>query len=59
MNITQTPYTILMLMTATPAWLGLSREDRDAFNENVVEPLLGRYADKHAEGHTARSASSN
>jgi uncharacterized membrane protein YjdF len=46
MNITQTPYTILMMMTATPTWLGLPREERDAFNANVIEPLPARYADR-------------
>ncbi len=46
MNTTQTSYTILLMMTATPAWLSLSREERGAFNTNVVEPLLGRYAER-------------
>lgn len=49
-----------MMMTATPAWLSLPREERGAFDANVVEPLLERYAERvqvrffDAEAFTAR-----
>ena len=44
--MTQTPYTILMMMTATPAWLGQSRQERAIFTATVIQPVLERYADR-------------
>ena len=62
MSISQTPYTILMLMTATPVWLGLPREERDAFTATTIQPLLEQYEERvqvrffDAEAFTARSS---
>ena len=44
--MTQTPYTILMMMTATSAWLGQSRQERAIFTATVIQPVLERYADR-------------
>lgn len=44
MSMTQTPYTIVMMLTATPTWLGLPREERRAFRTTVIQPLLEQYA---------------
>jgi hypothetical protein len=37
-------YTILILVNATPAWLTLSRIERDRFVEHELRPILGKYA---------------
>ncbi|HZT98539.1 MAG TPA: darcynin family protein [Ktedonobacteraceae bacterium] len=42
--MTQTSYTILMMLTATPAWLGQSRKERATFRTTVIQPVLERYA---------------
>lgn len=34
------PYTILILMNATPAWLSLSRDNRRKFIEESVTPIF-------------------
>src|SRR5258708_30482923 len=46
MTMTQTPYTPLMMMTATPSWLGLSRAERTVFTTTVIQPLLEYYSDR-------------
>jgi hypothetical protein len=38
--IKEKPYTILVLMNATPAWLSLSRDDRSKFFEKAVAPAF-------------------
>ena len=53
-----------MLMTATPAWLGQSRQERATFTVTVIQPVLERYADRvhvrfyDAEAFAARCYSS-
>ena len=53
-------FTILFLYTVTPAWLRLSRTERNVFNATHVQPVLERYADRvsaqfcDAEAFTAR-----
>ena len=37
-------FTILFLYTVTPAWLRLSRDERNAFNAAQVRPVLERHA---------------
>ncbi|HEY1011247.1 MAG TPA: darcynin family protein [Herpetosiphonaceae bacterium] len=37
------PYTILVLMTATEAWLSLSRAERAGFVERTLGPIFARY----------------
>ena len=36
----QKPYTILVLMNATPKWLSLSRDERSKFFEEKVKPIF-------------------
>lgn len=36
------PYTILVLMNATPKWLSLTREERSRFFETEVMPIFAR-----------------
>ena len=43
-------YTVLFLYTVTPAWLRLSRAERNAFNATHVRPIF----EKHAERISAR-----
>lgn len=38
----QKPYTILVLMNATPQWLSLSREERSKFVEKELTPIFVR-----------------
>ncbi len=38
--INQKPFTILLLMNATPSWLRLSREERGSYFENSIVPLF-------------------
>lgn len=38
------PYTILLLMNATPQWLSLTREQRSDFLRDQLAPVLGRVA---------------
>ncbi|HBF21693.1 MAG: hypothetical protein CMI36_14885 [Owenweeksia sp.] len=38
----QKPYTILILMNATPQWLALSRDERSAFVEKKLTPIFAR-----------------
>jgi hypothetical protein len=38
----QKPYTVLMLMNATPKWLSLTRDERSEFVENELTPILAR-----------------
>ncbi|OIN59573.1 darcynin family protein [Arsenicibacter rosenii] len=38
----QKPYTILVLMNATPAWLTLSRSQRSCFVETELQPIFRR-----------------
>lgn len=36
------PYTVLVLMNATPQWLSLSRDDRSKFFEKELLPIFGK-----------------
>jgi len=36
------PYTILLLMNATPQWLSLTREERTSFVEKELTPIIQR-----------------
>lgn len=36
------PYTILLLMNATPAWLSLTRDERSAFFDATIAPIIKR-----------------
>ena len=60
MSITQIPYTIIVTMTATPAWLSLSRTERNHFTGTLLQPLFTRWSDRvqvrffDAEAFTAR-----
>lgn len=62
MTISETPYTIVLMMTATPTWLSLPRTARADFTTNTIQPLLERYADRiqvrffDAEAFSARSS---
>ncbi|RVT97220.1 hypothetical protein EOD41_19650 [Mucilaginibacter limnophilus] len=38
------PYTILLLMNATPQWLSLTREQRSDFLEDQLMPIFGKVA---------------
>lgn len=38
------PYTILLLMNATPQWLSLTREQRSDFLEDQLVPIFGKVA---------------
>ncbi|MGW2490467.1 darcynin family protein [Streptomyces sp. NPDC001606] len=38
--------TIVLTYTVTPAWLALSREERNALTAAHVQPLFARYADR-------------
>lgn len=38
----QKPYTILVLMNATPKWLALTRNERSKFVENEITPIIQR-----------------
>lgn len=40
----QKPYTVLLLMNATPQWLSLSRDQRSRFFEKEVMPALQQAA---------------
>ena len=46
MSITQTPYTIIITMTATPAWLTLSRAERNHFTTTILQPLFVQWSDR-------------
>jgi len=37
------PYTILILMNATPAWLSLSRDERNNYFEKKVVPIFEKF----------------
>lgn len=37
-------FTFFMHLKALPAWLMLSRENRNSFNEKTVQPILEKYA---------------
>jgi hypothetical protein len=39
---TQKPYTILVLMNATPKWLSLTRDERSEFVEKELTPIFIR-----------------
>ena len=39
-------YAAFMLVTVTPAWLALSRQERENFEEEVLGPTLERHAGK-------------
>ena len=60
MSIAQTPYTIIVTMTATPAWLALSRAERNHFTTTLLQPLFIQCSDSvqvrffDAEAFTAR-----
>lgn len=60
MSMTQTPYTIIITMTATPAWLTLSRAERNHFTTTILQPLFAQWSDRvqvrffDAEAFTAR-----
>lgn len=41
---TKTPYTILLLLNATPKWLSLSRDQRAHFFEGKVIPVITQIA---------------
>src|SRR5579859_2700876 len=36
-------YTVFMLLTATPAWLSLTREQRNKFVESTLGPIMAKY----------------
>jgi len=36
-------FTVIILLNATPAWLSLSREDRDLYFRNEIVPIFERY----------------
>ena len=38
----QKPYTVLVLMNATPAWLSLTRDERSKFVEKELTPIFVR-----------------
>lgn len=38
----QKPYTILVLMNATPKWLSLTRDERSKFVEKEITPIIQR-----------------
>jgi len=38
----QKPYTILVLMNATPKWLSLTRDERSKFTEKELTPIFVR-----------------
>lgn len=40
----QKPYTILVLMNATPKWLSLTRDERSKFFEKEIMPVFQRVA---------------
>lgn len=39
-------YTVVVLLTATPDWLRLSRLERGAFFDQTINPIFGKYAPK-------------
>ena len=39
-------YTIFMLLTATPAWLSLTREQRNEFVEGTLGPIVAKYEER-------------
>lgn len=41
---TSKPYTILVLMNATPQWLSLSRDERSGFFDKELNPILSKAA---------------
>jgi len=41
-DMEQKPYTILVLMNATPKWLSLSRDERSKFVEKELTPIILR-----------------
>ena len=40
--VKEQPYTILILMNATPEWLSLTRNERSIFFEKEVIPIFGK-----------------
>ena len=36
-------YTVLALVTLAPAWLRMTRREREEFNDEHVAPVLARY----------------
>lgn len=38
-------YTILILLKALPAWLAMSREERNGFTEKTLVPIFEKYAE--------------
>ena len=40
----ENPYTILILMNATPSWLSLSREERGNYFEKKVVPIFEKFS---------------
>lgn len=36
-------FTVIILLNATPAWLSLSREDRDLYFRQEISPIFDRY----------------
>ena len=41
----QRPFTVLVLMNATPKWLSLTREERSAYMENEVVPIFTKVSE--------------
>jgi hypothetical protein len=50
-------YSFFVLMNATPAWLRLSREERRAFNAEILGPILARYPSVKARLYDAEAFS--
>ncbi|GAA0486933.1 darcynin family protein [Streptomyces stramineus] len=41
-------YTVILSYAFTPAWLGLSRGERNAMEERYIQPVFAKYADRVA-----------
>ncbi|MGY1809310.1 darcynin family protein [Blastococcus sp. SYSU D00669] len=44
-------FTVIALVTLGPAWLRMSRAEREAFNDQHVAPVLARYAGRVGMRH--------
>ncbi|GEM47532.1 darcynin family protein [Deinococcus cellulosilyticus] len=52
-------YTILFLFTVTPAWLRLTRQERTAFRERVLEPIFAIHASVEVQAFDAEAFSAS
>lgn len=41
-------YTVVLSYAFTPAWLSLSRDERNAMEEQYIQPVFAKYADQVA-----------